>query len=83
MVVVLLVAGGTQVTKKKTEFILAATFFVVSCDEATTIDNRVDNGTWVLMHIHIVIGWERFYILVVLEHVDKGEISNNLTKVIM
>jgi hypothetical protein len=36
-----------------------------------------------LMHIHIVIGWERFYILVVLEHVDKGEISNNLTKVIM
>jgi hypothetical protein len=79
MVTVLLVAGCRQVTKKKTDFISAATFFVVTCDEVTTIDN----GTWVSVHVHVVVEWERFHILVALEHVDEGATSNNLTKVIM
>jgi hypothetical protein len=35
------------------------------------------------VHVHVVVEWERFHILVALEHVDEGATSNNLTKVIM
>ena len=65
MLIIFLVVDCRQVTKNKTEVISTATIFVVTYDEVTTIDNR----TWILMHVYVVIEWERFHILVALQYV--------------
>jgi hypothetical protein len=68
-----------QVQEKKREVMQATKFFYVTCDEVTTLDN----GTWISIHVYVVVGFEWFPMLVALEHIDDGTTSNNLTKVIM
>jgi hypothetical protein len=68
-----------QVHAKKKETIHATKYFSVTYDEVTTMDN----STWISIHCYVVIGFDRFHMLAVLEHVEEGATLNNLTKVIM
>jgi hypothetical protein len=65
-----------QLMKKKQEVLHGARFFIITADEVTTIDN----GTWVMLYYAEDYGCKSMMCL--LEHLEEGATSNNLTWVI-
>ncbi len=64
----------------KTHLVVQSTkFLFVSIDEITTMDCQ----GWIVVHMYVVEGWKHIHILLTLEQVLFGAISNNLIKMIM
>jgi hypothetical protein len=70
---------GRQLSNKKRGVVWNASYFTVTADEVTTIDN----GSCVSITIYYVSEFSRESFNVKLEHKEEGGSSNNTIKIIM
>ncbi len=68
-----------QVIKRVKEIIASSKYLALSCDEVTTIDNRL----WISIYSYIVQDWCCILVLISLKWVIEGGGVDNQTKVIM
>ncbi len=64
----------------KTKSIIAKVYFFVQNENKVTI---IDNQQCINVHIYVMRNWEHIPILPILEKVEVGAISNNITIVIL
>ena len=74
-----MICFGRQLLNKKWEVVCNASYFTVTANEVTTIDN----GSWVRITIFYVSEFSHESFNVKLEHVEEGGSSNNIIKIIM
>jgi hypothetical protein len=66
------------VQAKTKEIVSVASYFSISCDEVTTVDNQ----SWISIHVYTISDWERVLLLLFLERVIEGGSVENITKII-
>jgi hypothetical protein len=68
-----------QIEAKALDTVSSARFFLVSCNEVTSIDN----GSWISIHYYVVQNWNRVPILIMLEQVKEQTTSTNFLEIIL
>ena len=61
------------------EIVSAVSYFSVTCDEVTTLDNQ----SWISIHVYTIQDWERVPMLLCLQRVTEGGGADNITKMIL
>jgi hypothetical protein len=67
-----------EVVKKVKKMIIISNHLALTCKVTT-----IDNVNLISVHAYMMVDWDQVSILIFLEHVTKGEKSNNLTKIIV